>query len=278
MKKITLKTNAKVNFTLDVIGEKDGFHQLESLVASIGIYDRITLVKRLDQKVTLTVKGNAGCSMENNNAYKAAVAFINEFNTTGVDIYLEKNIPLGGGLGGSSADIAGVLNGMKRLYKIDADMSLIAQRLGSDTVFMLNGGWAVIKGRGEQVIPIKRCKPLHLLLLTCDKSCSAGECYKEYDAQNKTYAPKTGCAVDCIEKGDVDGFMQTLKNDLYGSAIKLVPQIEKNLELMKGVGYAVMTGSGSVVFGVYPNKKQLNKAYQTLSKVCKNNLIKTKTF
>ncbi len=277
MKKITLKTNAKVNFTLDILGEKDGFHQLESLVASIGIYDRITLVKRLDQRVTLTVKGDAGCSMENNNAYKAAVAFITEFNTTGVDIYLEKNIPLGGGLGGSSADIAGVLNGMKRLYKIDADMSLVAQRLGSDTVFMLNGGWAVIKGRGEQVIPIKRCKPLYLLLLTCEQGCSAGECYKEYDAQNKTYAPKTGYAVDCIEKGDVDGFLQTLKNDLYNSAIKFAPQIEKNLELLKGVGCAVMTGSGSVTVGIYPTKKQRDKAFKKLYPQLNGNLIKTKT-
>ena len=156
MKRVKIKVPAKINLTLDITGVKDGYHHLKSIVSSINLYDTITLIKRNDDKITLLEKGiESGCDTQKNNAFKACKAFINKFGTTGVDIVLNKKIPVGGGLGGSSADIAGVLNGMKKLFGIDGSVKDLADELGSDSRYMLEGGWAVISERGNKVKKLK---------------------------------------------------------------------------------------------------------------------------
>ena len=90
-KKIKIKVPAKINLTLDVVGKKTSFHEIKSLVASINLYDVITLEKRSDNIITLTVIGDCGCKTEDNTAYKAAKLFQHTFGESGVDITIEKN-------------------------------------------------------------------------------------------------------------------------------------------------------------------------------------------
>ena len=255
MKKVKVNAYAKINLILDVTGVEGKFHTLKSLVCSIDLADKITLIKREDGQINLKEKGIiTDCDFHDNNAYRAAQMFVKQYKTNGVDIILDKRIPLGGGLGGSSADIAGVLKGLKRLYGTQGDVGEIADKLGSDARFMLNGGYALMEGRGDKITSLNITKQFYLLILSHPQQVTAKECYGEYKA-----------------------FLSNLKNDLYSASVKICPRIEFNLYDLKEVGSAVMTGSGSAVVGVYLTKKQRDFAYKHLKKIHGDRLIKAKT-
>lgn len=258
------KVNAKINLTLDILGRENGFHNLSSLVAEINIGDTISIKKRKDNLIVLRVKGANLPLDENNNAYKAAKLFMQTFNTCGVDIFIDKKIAIGGGLGGSSADIAGVLLCMKKLFNLDNSLQPLAQKLGSDVSYMLSGGYAVISGRGEKVQRVNSKLKLYLLLLSDKKSVLAKDCYAQFDRQGKSFVQLTSLARESLEKGDFLALKNYLKNDLYESAKSLNPQIEQNLNLINLDKNAVMTGSGSTVFAIYERKKQRDLVYKKL--------------
>ncbi len=283
MRKVTQKIHAKINLTLDVLGEKDGFHNIESVVSSIELYDVITVKKRTDKIITLTEKGlDCECPMANNNAYITAKAFMEKYETPGVDITLTKNIPVGGGLGGSSADIAGVLLAMKKLFGIADEDGLkeIASRLGSDSCFMLKGGSAVISGRGDKISNIQISEPIYLILITNKKSISAKLCYKQFDEAHKSYPCVTWQAVEYLTEGELEKYVEIANNHLTESAIKFVPEMSNALDYLKksGARTALVSGSGSTVYGVYFTKREQARGYEYLLDVYdKNRLILCET-
>lgn len=280
MKKIKLKTPAKINLTLDVLGVTEGYHDIKSLVASIDLYDEITLRARKDSTIMLECTGiNIDCPIFNNNAYKAAQAFIKKFSTRGVDIKIKKNIPIGAGLGGSSADIAGVLNGMKKLYGVKGSLANIANDLGSDSGYMLSGGYAVLTGRGERVHPKDIETTLYVLLITEAEGIKAKASYKAFDKLEKTFKNCTSAAEKALKDGDQEKFNATIKNDLYYASKEILPQIQGNVFVLKKAGApaVVMTGSGSAVYGVFFDKKERDKVYKKLLPIYGDKLIKAQT-
>ena len=281
MKKVKVKIPAKININLDVVPQENGFHPIKSLVASVNVYDYITLTKREDNLITLNTVGlSLDCPTEENNAYKTANAFINEFALSGVDIIIEKNIPVSGGMGGSSADIAGVLKGLKKLFGVNCNLNDFANKFGSDAGYMINGGYALISGRGEKIEPLKLKQKFHLLLIAEPKELAkkvcAKECYKEFDNQGNVYAPTTDIAKKLLLSKDAENLFKVIKNDLYPSAKMLLPQIENNLLSLAEFGPAVMTGSGSTVVGYYKTKKDRDKVYKKLYSSYGEKLIKAK--
>jgi len=175
---------------------------LDSFVCSIDVFDLVVLKKRKNPLSSVTMHGLGSESIppEKNNALKAAEAFSKAFGTNGADITVYKNIPMGAGLGGSSADVSGVLNGMAKLYGVTDYEKLkeIADNLGSDTGYMLTGGFARMQGRGELVTPIETNTKLHFLLLCPSSEVSAGACYKKYDELPKTLEWRESFTQNCI--------------------------------------------------------------------------------
>lgn len=280
MKKVKIKSPAKINLTLDVLGISKGYHDIKSLVVTIDLYDKIILKKRKDSRINLISKGlEMDCEMTENNAYKAAKLFVKEFSTNGVDITIHKQIPLGAGLGGSSADIAGVLKGMKKLYKTSGGLLELANALGSDSGYMLNGGYAVISGRGEKIAKKYISEKFYVLIITEKSQVSARASYKMFDKLGKTAEPCTEIAEKALEKKDYLKFYRSLKNDLFVSSSEIVEQIKANLLTLKKIGApaCLMTGSGSAVYGLYIDKKQRDNAYKKLFPIYKNQLIKAQT-
>ena len=272
--KIKKKIGAKLNLTLDILGVENGFHTLKSLVAELDLCDTIVVKKRKDKNISLKIKGADLPTDDNNKAVVAGREFVKEFNTNGADILIKKKIPIGGGLGGSSADIAGVLLALKELYAIDKSVDNLASKLGSDVNYMLYGGYAVMEGRGEKVRKIDSKMPLYVILLPYEEGVSTKECYKEFDEQEKLYPQTTEIGEMALKEENYDNLLKALKNDLYLPAKTLLPIIEENL-LALGKKNVSMTGSGSTTFALFSTKKERDKKYKELKKT--HSVIKSKT-
>lgn len=255
---IGIRAYAKLNLTLDILGKADGFHMLDSLVCSVDLYDYIKLKKRRDSKVSVEMHG-LNCELmppESNNAYRAAEAFVKRFGTCGADIVIYKNIPLSAGMGGSSADASGVLRGLARLYGTggEAQLKELADGLGSDTGYMLTGGFARLKGRGERAEYLDIKQKLNLLALIPEGGVSTAECYALYDRQPSPLRA-TEEAVEALKKGDLTSLGKCLTNALCEPATCLNGGIKRAYEELKAFDPlgVTMTGSGSAVIALFEN-------------------------
>ncbi len=278
MGRVKVKAYAKINLTLDILGVEEGYHKISSLLSTVTLYDLVSVKKRRDDKITLKTYGiSTECELEKNTAYKAAKLFKEKFNTSGVTISIQKNIPIGGGLGGSSADIAGVLLAMKKLFNVKEDVKPLADALGSDSGFLLTGGYAVIEGRGEKVTPIESKQKLYFLIMPAKSMVTAGASYKEFDRLGEYYTPVTDEAVRCLLNGDTKGLIKVCKNDLYNASANLCPEIERNIEFLSKYAKTVMTGSGSCVVSIYSDKAEWKKRFAKILGYGLN-AIKVETF
>ena len=262
MKSVNVKTYAKLNFSLEITGVKDGYHLLDSLVASLDLFDSIRLTARKDNLINVYMHGQGSEAVppEKNAAVKAGELFVEKFGTCGADIAIFKDIPMGGGLGGSSADAAGVLNGMAKLYGITdrAALKELADRLGSDTGYMLGGGFARMTGRGEIVTPLSVCSTLYILLLCPDSPVSTAQCYALFDELNEEHVyGSTQRCIDALEGGRYADMGASFYNSLYAPACRLNGEVLRAVEDLKAfapLGYG-MTGSGSCVFALFENRE-----------------------
>ncbi len=277
MKTITIKIPAKVNFTLDVLGKAGGYHEIESLVASIDLFDAVTVSAA--EEISFAETGIlCDCPAEQNNAVKAARLFF-ENRKGGAAISVEKHIPLGGGLGGSSADAAGVLLALGRLYGAEPrEIERLAERVGSDVKYMLYGGCAVLRGRGEKICKVPCVKKIPLLLLLSSSPVNTGECYRLCDEAGLSPVNGTERAVRSVIKGDIGGLKRSLFNGMEGAARQLNGEIGEHLEALKNAGgAAAMSGSGSAVFAVFCTENARDDAYRKLFPRYRDKLIKCAT-
>ena len=275
MKTVTVNAFAKVNLFLDIVGQNDGYHMLDSVVVTIDLKDKITLTKRRDDKIVLKQRDglySVGIADESNNAYKAAKLFMERFNTSGVDIALKKNIPIGSGLGGSSADISGVLNGMKQLYDIEEDIKPLADALGSDSGYLLTGGYARLKGRGEIVEELSLKNKLYMVIIPADGGVNTAECFKLCDSLSQEIVPNgADRLITALEGGFYD------RTHFYNALYKPATVLNKNVanayeDLLSLSPRAVcMSGSGSSVFAIFDTpefclwaEKKLKRKYPNL--------------
>ena len=237
---------------------------LDSLVVNIDLFDLLVLKKRKGALSSVTMKGMGSESIppEKNNALKAAEAFSKAFGTDGADITVYKNIPIGGGLGGSSADVVGVLNGMAALYGVTdrARLKEIADSLGSDTGYMLDGGYARMMGRGEKVEKLDLTNKLHFLLICPNSSVSAGECYRTFDEQPRTLEYRGSQTQRCIEflrQKDLNEGGRYLMNDLFRASNALNEDVGKAYEQAQSFSPlgVTMSGSGSSVIALFETRE-----------------------
>lgn len=247
----TQKIYAKLNYDLEIKGVDDeGYHIIRSLVTSIDIFDEITVKERTDGEITLVYTNlRPQVDKVNDKAYIAVKAFAREFGEKGYDIIINKNIPVGGGLGGSSADIAGVIKCLKEINGLrDSDVLPLLESLGSDTVFMHLGGVAEISGRGNEIKKVRGEKRYFVLALP-PFGVSAKRAYDLYD-------------LNPVKKGNEKYF-----NALYNGVAEKFPllkEVRRKLEESGAEGVS-MTGSGSVMFAVYKNEEERNSAFSSLS-------------
>lgn len=273
-----VKAGAKINLTLDITGVSGGYHLLDSLVVSLDLSDLIAAKRRKDGAIKVYSRGEGTELLPEteNNAYKAAKLFAEEFQTGGAELKIYKNIPVGAGLGGSSADAAGALHAMRQLYlkeitpETEERILKIADRTGSDTRAMYLGGAVRMRGRGEIAERIFRQsgqprekKKLYFLLICPRTGVSTPKCFQGYDRGGIVYPPATKSAVEKYENGDVAGLGKLIKNDLRAAACELnadVKQAIEEAEWFSPLG-AGMTGSGSAAYALFDTREMLDWAF-----------------
>lgn len=270
--KITLSAPAKINLTLGITGlREDGYHLLESIMQSLSLADTLTM-ETIPCGILLSCNKSHIPTDEKNLCYKAARKYLDAAGITGgVKIHLIKCIPDGAGMGGGSSDAASVLKGMQTLYPADVDLVSIAASIGADVAFFLRGGTQLCRGVGEILEPIDlpQTKKLFCVVTKPEQGLSTPEIYKLYDKSGVAYAiPLSEENRRRLESGDLQAFFGLLQNDLELPAISVLPEIavRKEMLLSLGADCAMMTGSGSAVFGLFQSEKKARACEKALKK------------
>ena len=272
MDNISLKAYAKVNLSLDILARReDGYHELCMIMQSIGVYDKVNLTKLRQKDIKISSNIKNLCLPENNIVYKAAKLLYERFDIKeGLHINLYKYIPMGAGMAGGSTDAAAVLRGMNELYNLrlsKEELMKIGLEIGADVPFCICGGTMLAKGIGEELSGLKSMPDAHLVLVKPKFSISTKEAYSLVDLSKLTDRdrPDTDKILSYINEGDLKKIAENMKNvfELYiGKKYPLIEKIKQEL-IRQGALGAVMTGSGSVVFGVFENSVLAKKCCET---------------
>lgn len=244
-----LRAPAKVNLSLRVLGRRpDGFHDLDSLMAPISLADEVTVETRIGQGVKVSCDQPDIPSDDSNLAAIAARQF---HARTGIrfqaDIHIAKKIPAGAGLGGGSSDAAAVLVALDSVFETQlgtAGLEEIAAKVGSDVPFFIRRGCARVRGRGEIVTPASLPAPLHLALVKPPFEVSTAWAYQRLAESKGLHG--ADAAPECVSGVE---FVNDLERPVFEKFL-LLPVIKQWLREQPGCRAALMSGSGSTVFGI----------------------------
>ena len=254
MRKISLKAYAKINITFDIKSkdEESGYHQVDTLMQTIDLADYVTVVKRGDNECFSHVSGDL---IEDTLAVKAARLFVEKFETRGVNIEIVKRIPIGGGLGGGSADAAATLRAMALLFDVSfEEAEPLAKEIGADVAFLYHGGFARCTGIGDE-IEILEPLPFYCALVATPfgEGVKTADCYAAYDKiVKKPFEVKTDNILSCLRAYTNTTLFSN--NCLFNSACNLnrkVADTQKFLSSDRSITHVAMSGSGSSCFALY---------------------------
>lgn len=260
MDEVSVRIYGKINLSLKAGGTVNGYHVLDTVMASISVFDVVSVCPGKDNEFTVTFGETADGA--NSNAMKAAVLMRETFGIGGADIKITTGIPSGAGLGGSSADAAGVILALARLNGInetDERLARIAAKVGSDVPYMLSGGFARLVGTGTGVN--RFAAPAGQKVLLAGKgTVNTGECFRAFDERKFTgSAPDNDKLIAALKNGDFNRASLNFINQLQPYASVLNPGISDAITVMKDCGLcACMTGSGSYSFGIGGDRAMRN--------------------
>ena len=259
MDSIREKAYAKLNISLDVTERRaDGFHDMCMVMQTVSICDELEL--RPTDTGRVQVKSNFSFipGDERNLAAKAALGFFEAVGKQGQGllITLQKSIPVGAGMAGGSADAAAVLRALNRLYgaPLAADaLETLAARVGSDVPFCVRGGTALATGRGEKLEALPSLPACKFVVCKPDFSISTPELFRKLDQTGLRCHPDTAGILAALRDGELEPVARRMYNvfeEVDDRRLRTVREI-KSVLLDCGALGAIMTGTGSAVFGVF---------------------------
>ena len=288
MDQITRKAYAKINLGLDVIRRRpDGYHEVKMIMQTVGIYDILTFRKKEQLEgspqitIALELKETQGMAFskealpcdKSNLIYKAAALIMETYDIKeGVEITLQKNIPIAAGMAGGSTDAAAVFHGLNELFSLSMsleDMKKLGVKIGADVPYCIMGGTALSEGIGEILTPLPAPPKAHLLIAKPDINVSTKFVYENLHADTLQFHPDIDGMVEALKAGSLTGITDRMSNVLEAVTVKEYPIINQIKEEMirSGAQNALMSGSGPTVFGVYENEEAAKKAYETVKEL-----------
>lgn len=274
MSRLEINSYGKINLALDVIKRReDNYHEINTIMQSIDLKDRLIIEDYKEGEVIIQSNVDTLPSMEDNLVYKAYKILSNKFNIKrGVKVYIEKNIPMGAGLAGGSGNAASMLKGLNTLWNLglsEKELIDIGVNIGADVPFCIKGGTCIAKGIGEKLTSTESFKGKDILI------CNPGINISTKDAYEILKLDDNRIDIDslarCIESNDLYGMKDFVKNKMEEGIFKLFPEIGEIKEKLVDLGavFALMSGSGSTVFGVFDSKEKMNYAKNILEKEVK---------
>jgi 4-diphosphocytidyl-2-C-methyl-D-erythritol kinase len=272
LKSVTVDTCAKVNFCLRVLGRRtDGYHEIETVLHTIGLWDRIHLSPLPEEAgIELQVSGEEVPADESNLCWQAARLFLERTAcSSGVALSLHKSIPAGAGLGGGSSDAAATLAGLSRLFQPELasrDLGEMAAELGADAPFFLRGGCCLARGRGEKLSPLPDISAW-LVLVVPERRVPTAQAYAALArglsrGRHKKLSRAVQRAVAAVKAGDVAALAQELHNDFEAAAMAGIAEALEAKAALADAGClgVSLSGSGSAVFGIAPDREAAARA------------------
>lgn len=249
---------AKLNLDLRIIGQRaDGYHLLESIFTLIELYDHIWLLPNQQGKITLH-NTMEDLPEQQNLCYRAAALLQQESHTAqGVDIWLQKNIPVGGGLGGGSSDAALVLMALNQLWQTNIDRQKLmhfALQLGADVPFFVFGQNAFAKGIGEDLTAIYLPKQWYVIIKP-----------PVHVSTPKIFAHKDLTRNSKPRIMPVFRAVQDCQNDMQNVVLTEYPMVKEAFEVLAGYGQPMMSGSGACVFLRFNHPEQAENVYRQIA-------------
>jgi 4-diphosphocytidyl-2-C-methyl-D-erythritol kinase len=261
---------AKLNLFLEVLGRRpDGYHELETLMVTVDLFDTLTCIEEPSGRIRLTCD-DPGLPTGSENLVVRAAERLQEASGTGrgAAIDLSKSIPAEAGLGGGSSDAAAALVALDRLWNLQTPpdrLDALAGEIGSDVAFFLHAPAAVCRGRGERVEPVALPEAIHFVLVCPPIGSSTAAVYRHLDVPERP-RPITPL-LEALASPDALG--GCLFNRLQGTAERLRPELRRVREALEGLGSALsghlMSGSGSAWFGLARDRDAADAAAHRLS-------------
>ena len=259
---------AKLNLTLEILGRRpDGYHEIRSLMQPVSLYDILWLQYGQD-KLAVHCPGHPELETEDNLICRAVRLLEKEISRPLTwTIRLLKRIPVGGGLGGGSSDAATVLFALNRQLGGPVEperLAVLAAKIGSDVPFFLQKGTALALGRGERIIPWPNFPPWWYVLICPDFPVSTSWAYSRVKLP-LTEKTETSNIISLRERGEIPG-KDEFRNDLEAGVLPDFPQLLKMKEalLKQGCLQALMSGSGSTIFGIWDDQDGAAQAFHAL--------------
>ena len=259
---ISLKAPAKVNLFLEILGKRDdGYHEIETIMQEIDLADSLQF-EETQEGVTLECNDKNIPANQDNLVCKAANLILEECGIKkGVLINLEKNIPVGAGLGGGSSDAATTLKALNSLWKVglnNEELMEFAAKLGSDIPFFINGKTALCRGRGELITPVEVRNRMDYIILFPRVHISTETIYKNLKIDLTKKRKDVSFFLDALKYSEVVGISKLLFNRLEEVIFATYPdllQVKSALESFDFCGLSI-SGSGSAFFGLCNDRHQ----------------------
>ena len=253
-----LRANEKINLFLEVLDKRpDGYHNIDTIFQSIGLHDTL-LFRETRSGVIKLSSDNEELPLDSSNlVYKASELLLKESGKNyGIEIHINKRIPLGAGLAGGSTDASATLIGLNELWSLGYttdDLLMLGSRLGADVPFCLIGGTAIGRGRGDILTRLNPIQKLYVVIANPGFQVSTAWAYKDLSKLGLTRERKSdNILVEKIQKGDLSDIGGNLFNVFESVVMEEYPEIRelKTFLTHHGVLGVLMTGSGSTVFAL----------------------------
>lgn len=265
------KCPAKINLSLDIVGRReDGYHLVDMIMLSVGLCDTVSVA--LGGGEIQIGCGNANVPLGKDNiCYKAAERFLDAAGIAerGILINIDKEVPIGAGLAGGSADAAGVLRGLNRLFGNIFTLEKLAEiglSVGADVPFCIGGGCARAEGIGEVLTPLRCGLKNPIVIAKPEFEVSTVQAYREYDELTDISHPDTGAVIRVVSEGDAARLRGCAKNVLEGVTAGRHREINEYKSVMDGCGalFSIMSGSGPSVVGIFGGEAEAESAAEIL--------------
>ena len=269
MNELTVYAPAKINLALKILRRRaDGYHDIQSILQKVSLYDTLSFKLSSHQGITVTTDDPSIPTDSSNLAYRAADLLLKQQKITpGISIHIKKRIPAGAGLGGGSSNAAATLSGLNKLLRCnltEPDLLRLGVEIGADVPFFIYDKHAALaEGIGEQLSPVKIHVPLWFVIVFPGFSISTKWVYENYRVlTNKRKNIRISC---CFKQ--LNAVLHILSNDLENVVTQQYPEIQKikRTLIQAGACGSLMSGSGSSVFGIFPDEQHAQEALTLLS-------------